>query len=135
MRDAPMRWKGPGRRSTGESFSESEVQAVWSKGIPVPGCDPAVWRKDICDSWMHRPSYGTRGKHAWEIDHVLPVACGGSDDLWNLHPLHRWNNRHKGDAHPWPAWGLGNVSNLAPDVGRPGEAPPMPSAGPGQASK
>lgn len=33
--------------------------------------------------------YGDRtSAYGWEIDHIVPVAVGGSGDLTNLRPLH-----------------------------------------------
>ena len=77
------------------------VLAVWEKGRPIPGFDPAQYRADICGATMFFGDYGKLTKTGFEIDHIKPVALGGSDDLWNLQPLHWMNNRRKGDTYPW----------------------------------
>jgi len=88
--------------AAGEDFEAEIIQAVWEKGVVVPGADPALRRKDICGAWIYRAHYGYTFEDGtgWEIDHVLPVALGGTDDLANLQPLQWENNRHKGDRHP-----------------------------------
>ena len=46
--------------------------------------------------------YGdTNSEHGWEVDHIVPVALGGSDELNNLQPLQWKNNRTKSDTYPW----------------------------------
>jgi 5-methylcytosine-specific restriction endonuclease McrA len=82
----------------GVPFDESTADAVWKKGRPMPPNDPNVYRKDVCGATMQRSSYGdTNAKYGWEIDHIIPVSRGGSDDLTNLQPLYWENNRSKAD--------------------------------------
>ena len=75
--------------------------AVWQKGKVVSTHDEDVYRNDICGSWMQYDQHGEEGDYGWEIDHINPVANGGSDDLDNLQPLQWRNNRRKGDTYPW----------------------------------
>lgn len=86
----------------GRSFSPLQIAAVWSRGRIVPGYDPDVLRLDSCGAWIKRSEYGLTTDNGWEIDHIQPVALGGTDDLANLQPLQWKNNRHKSDN--WPNW-------------------------------
>lgn len=86
----------------GSAFNALQIAAVWQKGRAVPGYDANEYRKDSCGAWMRRSDYGQTTEFGWEIDHMMPVAAGGSDDLSNLQPLFWKNNRHKSDS--WPQW-------------------------------
>lgn len=83
----------------GTSFDPWTIQAVWEKGVVVAGVDARFLRKDGCGAWMERNAYGntTENGKGWEIDHIVPVSKGGTDDLPNLQPLQWQNNRAKGE--------------------------------------
>jgi 5-methylcytosine-specific restriction endonuclease McrA len=56
----------------------------------------------MCGNVMKSSDYGnTNSQYGWEVDHIKPVAKGGTDDLSNLQPLQWDNNRKKGDTYPW----------------------------------
>ena len=62
----------------GNAFIYSTIEAVWRKGIIVPGYDSNVFRKDQCGAWMKKSEYGnTSSNYGWEIDHIRPKSKGG----------------------------------------------------------
>jgi hypothetical protein len=91
----------PNTTRSGARYDAATIESVWRKGTPVPGY-PTV-RRDTCGARMDRSRYGDRSSSfGWEIDHVIPVALGGSNDFNNLQPLRWENNAHESDD--WPYW-------------------------------
>lgn len=82
----------------GSQFEAQRTVDVWNKGRIVQGYDPSDYRQDAYGTWIAWSEYGATSKYGWEIDHIVPVARGGGDDLRNLQPLHWSNNRAKGDT-------------------------------------
>lgn len=86
----------------GGSWTEQEKLAVWQKGRPIPNYPESQWRWDICGQVMQWSQHGNRNSDTgWEIDHINPVANGGSDFIANLQPLNWKNNSAKGDKLDW----------------------------------
>ncbi|ADQ80894.1 hypothetical protein Palpr_2764 [Paludibacter propionicigenes WB4] len=86
----------------GNSWSEATKKVVWNKGAIIPGYPSEVWRSDKCGKVMKYSEHGNRSSdYGWEIDHITPVAYGGSDDLNNLQPLNWSNNVDKSDKLYW----------------------------------
>lgn len=80
-------------------YDHAKLSAVWNKGTIIPGSDPNVVRKDACGATIYWREHGNRNsRFGWEVDHIKPESHGGSDDLWNLQPLHWQNNVAKGDG-------------------------------------
>jgi 5-methylcytosine-specific restriction endonuclease McrA len=67
---------------------------------------------------IERAQYGdtTQNGTGWEIDHIVPVAKGGGDELSNIQPLQWQNNREKSDG-PLACAGVGEVIRGSEEVG------------------
>lgn len=87
-------------------WSEDLVLQVWKKGQFLYHEDriygrhhrnPSVWRRDYLGNPIRFSDYGnTDSTFGWEIDHILRVKDGGSDELHNLRPLQWKANRNRG---------------------------------------
>lgn len=87
--------------TTKRVFSQTEIDMVWRKAKTIQSVDPNSMRQDYAGAWIRYSDYGNRNsQYGWEIDHIKPLALGGSDDLDNFLPL-QWNNYiRKGDDYP-----------------------------------
>ena len=78
--------RNPNTTTSGGSFSEATIAAVWLKAKDHPKHPPL--KKDACRATVARSDYGKTDSYGWEIDHIRPVALGGPDAIWNLQPPH-----------------------------------------------
>jgi hypothetical protein len=87
--------------ANGQPFDHKIVEKVWHKARTSIGYPPQAYRYDDCNHVICFKEYGLETEYGWEIDHIRPIAHGGSDDPSNLRPLHWKLNRQKGDQYPW----------------------------------
>ena len=84
----------PNTDADGKAFTEEVIEAVWKKARSM-----GIYETLRMDAWgwtIVRQDFGnTRSRYGWEIDHIIPVSHGGTDDLTNLQPLQWENNRRK----------------------------------------
>ena len=87
-----------GTTSSGGQWDSQTIRQVFNKGLIMV----ATSRKDACGAAIEFSKYGdtTENGTGWEIDHIKPVAKGGTDDFGNLQALQWQNNRYKSDM--WP---------------------------------
>jgi HNH endonuclease len=95
------------------NWTEPDIEAVWNNGQIIERWNPGHWRKDACGAWIARADYeNPDSDFGWQIDHILPVESGGTDDLANLRPLHWKNKASRRDGEltcPVTAYAGGNI--------------------------
>jgi len=70
--------------------------SVWKKGEKIRGLDSNIWRKDIFGNKINFNEHGKTTQYGWDIDHYIPKAKGGSNDIDNLFAVHYIQNRSMG---------------------------------------
>jgi hypothetical protein len=91
----------PNTDAEGKPFAHDVVEAVWHKARTM-----GIYETLRVDAWgwtiVRQDFSNTRSRYGWEIDHIVPVALGGTDDLSNLQPLQWENNRRKDEIQGIP---------------------------------
>jgi hypothetical protein len=91
------------KRVPRRAFTPNEVQQVWDKASHKTGADPRYVRKDAAGFVIHRFSPGGQHRGRWDVDHRVPHACGGGNNMSNLQALGRTRNQRRG-AQTWDRW-------------------------------
>ena len=69
-------------------YTKSELRAVWKKGRIIPKRKASEWREDALGNYIRFADYGNRDSiSGWEVDHIIRVSDGGTNDIRNLRPL------------------------------------------------
>ncbi len=82
-------------------FTYTEILEVWGS---IPEC---AGKKECKDPWgreINRFDYGKKSSKGWNIDHVLPISRGGTNNKNNLQPLHWKSNKEKSDSPNCEKW-------------------------------
>ena len=93
-----------------KNWSEDQIKQVWLKTAG----QFKQYHKDLAGAWMDFSKYGDTSydtNEGWEIDHIVPVSMGGSDNIGNLQAIHWKNNRTKSDNYPSFETAVSSTSN------------------------
>ncbi|MEM8955714.1 MAG: hypothetical protein AAGD22_16290 [Verrucomicrobiota bacterium] len=81
-------------------YDKEVVDRIWSFGKIVIGNDPALWRKDEFNAWIHRLDYGNRhSQFGWEIADGSLGRSPEDQGIAALRPLHWQNYLDESSAH------------------------------------
>ncbi len=75
---------------------EQRKKTAWERAFPIPGQDLYIVRRDFEQRVILWVEHGLKSPYGWEIDHIIPLAIGGTDILDNLRARHWKGNSAAG---------------------------------------
>ena len=95
---------------------------IWDQAFVIddPRYSPELWKLDAGGQPIYWYDYGKHTEFGWEIDHIVPLSCGGESYISNLQALHWRNNEAKGNKLWWTyehgIWAGRFLYGVAPSV-------------------
>jgi 5-methylcytosine-specific restriction endonuclease McrA len=74
------------------------TKKIFKKAKEVRGKDSKLYRQDPYGKVIYLHSHGKSTKMGWDVDHIIPLQRGGSDDIRNKQALSTHINRSKQDT-------------------------------------
>jgi 5-methylcytosine-specific restriction endonuclease McrA len=78
-------------------YTDDDIKdKIWNKAKTIKEKDKKMYRKDVYGIECKYDAFGKTVEGGWQIDHIVPVSKGGSDDISNLQMLNIATNETKG---------------------------------------
>ena len=74
------------------------TKKIFEKAKEVRGKEPTLYRKDPYGNVIYLYSHGKSTKMGWDVDNIIPLQRGGSNDIRNKQALSTHINRSKKDS-------------------------------------
>lgn len=55
---------------------------------------------DFAGREIHKDAFGTNSRYSWDVDHIRPLSCDGTNTQDNMQIVHMLTNDEKGDNYP-----------------------------------
>jgi hypothetical protein len=68
------------------TYDISVIDAVWGKAESEYGF--FFFKRDRFGEIIAKHHYGEHSQYGWEIEHIVPLSEGGTNDIENLRPVH-----------------------------------------------
>ena len=64
-------------------------QEIWEKAEKIDGQPADEWRRTHDGKKIRKDDYAdSESEYGWELEYIIPVSQGGTDDINNLRPCY-----------------------------------------------